>query len=126
MPNPSPAVESVVRSLLDAKMRGDREAISALLSPSSSALAIGTEAGEWWAGPDEFFRAHCEASPFAAEIVELTAHEAGTAAWAAASVEVVLDAQQRLPVRVSVVLEKTHDGWKAVHTHASVASEATW
>jgi ketosteroid isomerase-like protein len=126
MPEPSPAVEAALRSWLEAKTRGDREAIASMLSADPCALGIGTEEGEWLVGPDAFIPAHRDAGAFDARIVELTAYEQGTVAWAAAKVQVEVEADRLLLVRVSLVLVEGGDGWKVVHSHASVPSDATW
>jgi hypothetical protein len=66
---------------LGAKVRGDAEAIRAGLSRRDGASAIGTEAGEWWAGADRFVEAHAGGRPLPVQIESVEAHESGEAGW---------------------------------------------
>jgi ketosteroid isomerase-like protein len=66
MPQRSTEVEAVVRDWLGAKQAGDAAAIRAVVSTYDDALAIGTEAEEWWAGSDAFTDADAGTAPFSA------------------------------------------------------------
>ena len=52
MPKRAPELEDVVRAWLDAKQAADAQDISRRLSAYKGALAIGTDAGEWWEGAE--------------------------------------------------------------------------
>jgi ketosteroid isomerase-like protein len=118
----SPEIEDALRGWLDAKMRGDREQIVAMLSGDPAALAIGTDPDEWFEGPAEFARAHGDGAEFDGRIESLQAHSAGEVGWAAVRASVDLDGGESFPVRLTLVLVREGDGWKVVQSHASAPS----
>src|SRR5215210_5350085 len=121
MPERAPEVETVVREWLDAKQAADGAAVRAGLSEYVGALAIGTDASEWWAGSDAFTAAHVSGAPFSAVLEDVEAHRAGAVAWAA--VRAVIDTGEPggMPVRLTLILLRGKDGqWQIAHSHASV------
>jgi hypothetical protein len=123
MPEHAPDLDQFLRNWLDAKVRGDRDAVLTGLSSYPGVLAIGTDADEWWAGAEAFAAAHGGAGPLQARIEHLDTHAEGTAGWGAA--RVVADfGDGRLAVRVSVVAHREENGWRVVQTHASVGDPA--
>lgn len=73
------ALETAVRTWFGAKLRGDREAIVAFLSTDPAVSAIGTDHGEWAAGPAGFAAIHGDAGPIEATMEQLEVHERGDA-----------------------------------------------
>lgn len=124
MPEHAPDIDAFLRAWLEAKLRGDRDAILAGLSPYPGVLAIGTDTDEWWAGAEAFTAAHGGAGPLQAQIEHLDTHTEGSVGWGAA--RVVADfGNERLVVRLSVVAHREDGGWRVVQTHASVGDPAT-
>ena len=120
MPEPAPEVERLVRDWLDSKQAADTEAVRASLSDSESALAIGTEDGEWWSGASAFRHAHTVGGPFVATVQHVEAHRSGDVAWAAAQVTIETGEPGGHPVRLTLVLVGGSDGgWRIVQSHAS-------
>ena len=121
VPERAPEVERVVREWLDHKQAANGAGIRAGLSEYVGALAIGTDALEWWAGSDAFTAAHVSGAPFSAVLGDVEAHRAGAVAWAA--VRAVIDTGERggMPVRLTLVLVHCQEGrWRIAHSHASV------
>jgi ketosteroid isomerase-like protein len=121
MPQRSPEVEQIVRNWLDAKQAADGTAIRAGLSDYCEALAIGTDASEWWAGAAAFADAHAAGSGFTASLEHVEAHSHGPVAWAAVRALVETGEAGGMPVRLTLVLVQAGDGgWRVAHSHASV------
>jgi hypothetical protein len=104
--------------LAGAKQPGDAAAIRAGLSAYHDALAIGTEAEEWWAGSAAFTDAHDATAPFSAAIEQVDAHRDGAVGWAAVRARVRWDGGET-PVRLTLVLIREDHGWRIVQSHAS-------
>jgi ketosteroid isomerase-like protein len=125
MPERSPEVEQVVRVWLEAKQAGDAAAIRARLSDYGDALAIGTEASEWWAGAGDFAEAHVAGGAFAATLEHVEAHRHGAVAWAAVRAVIETGEAGGMPVRLTLVLVSQGDaGWRIVQSHVSVPDTA--
>jgi ketosteroid isomerase-like protein len=123
MPEPAPEVEHTVREWLGAKQAGDIPAIATALSRYDGALAIGTDATEWWSGNPAFAEAHTAARPFSATIDRVEAHREGPVAWAAVRAAVNVDETSALGVRLSLVLVQDDSrGWRIVQSHASIGN----
>jgi hypothetical protein len=118
MPQRSTSVETAVRDGLGAKQAGDAAVIRAGLSVYDDALAIGTEAAEWWAGSAAFSDAHAGTAPFSAAIEQVDAHQEGAVGWAAVRALVRWD-DGETPVRLTLVLIREDHGWRIVQSHAS-------
>jgi ketosteroid isomerase-like protein len=116
----SPELETTLRDWLEAKMRGDRDLIVALLSDDAGVVAIGTAEEDWAAGPDAFAHIHSDGGAFDGTIETLEVREHGDSAWGTVRAQVRWD-DEEITVRLSVVLLREPDGWRVVHTHASVA-----
>src|SRR3954453_13249327 len=101
MPERAREVEEVVRTWLEAKQAADTEGISRRLSAYKGALAVGTEAGEWWSGADEFGEAHTGGGPFRAEVNALEAHVHGSVAWAAIDATLETGEPEGMAVRLT-------------------------
>jgi hypothetical protein len=114
-------VEQVIREWLDAKQAADGAMIPVGLSNYSGALAIGTEAWEWWAGADAFAEAHASGAPFTAALEHLEAHSHGAVAWAAVRAVIETGEPGGMPVRLTLVLVLEDDGrWRVAQSHASM------
>ena len=121
MPEQSHEIEQVVREWLDAKQVADRAGIGARLSDYGGALAIGTDASEWWAGAGEFVEAHVAGRAFAADVEHVEAHRHGPVAWAAVRAVIETGEAGGLPVRLTLVLVSQGDAdWRIVQSHVSV------
>ena len=118
MPERARDVEEVVREWLDAKQAADADGIALHLSAYKGAMAIGTHAGEWWSGADEFAAAHTSGGPLTASLNIIEAHRHGPVAWAA--VDATLDSGEN--VRLTLVLLEELGGWRVVQSHASMPS----
>ena len=116
----SEEIEDAVRRWLEAKMRGDRDAIVEMLSADVGTLAIGTDASEWFEGPEDFTRVHGDGGAFQGEIEELQGHSSGPVGWAAIRASVDFGEGERLAVRLTLVLVKEGPAWRIVQSHASV------
>src|SRR3954467_14975035 len=113
MPERAPEVERVVREWLAAKQTADPPAIAATLSDYDGALAIGTDAGEWFSGSPAFAEAHTRGGPFSATIEHVEAHREGDVAWAAARVAIETGESSALGLRLSLVLAQNSSGeWR--------------
>jgi ketosteroid isomerase-like protein len=115
-------VEEVVRTWLESKQAADAEGIARHLSAYKGALAIGTDATEWWSGADRFAAAHTTGSPFTASINDVEAQRHGPVAWAAVDATLEAGEPGGLAVRLTLVLVEELDGWRIVQSHASVAA----
>jgi ketosteroid isomerase-like protein len=121
MPGSSPEVEQVVREWLQAKQTADGSAIRDGLSSYDGALAIGTEASEWWVGARAFAEAHAAGGAFTAAIDDVEAHTHGSVAWAAVRANVETGEPGGTAVRLTLVLvREADDRWRVIHSHASV------
>ena len=115
MPERARDVEDVVREWLEAKQAGDDTGVARHLSAYKGALAVGTEAHEWFSGADRFAEAHTGGGPFSATVEDLEAHHHGPVAWAAFAAMLGDGAR----IRVTLVLVEELDGWRVVQSHAS-------
>src|SRR5688572_18095040 len=120
MPERARDVEEVVREWLEAKQAGDPAGVAQHLSAYKGAVGIGTDAGEWWSGADEFAAAHIGGGPFIGSIGALEAHRHGPVAWAAVDATIDTGEGEGTPVRLTLVLVEELDGWRVVQSHASV------
>jgi ketosteroid isomerase-like protein len=120
MPERSREVEQAVRTWLDAKQAADAEGIARRLSGYKGALAIGTDAAEWWSGADRFAAAHTSGGAFTATLTTLEAHVHGAVAWAAVDATLETAAPGGIGVRLTLVLVDELDGWRVVQSHASL------
>ena len=115
----SAEVEEVVRAWLTSKQSGEAEGIRRSLSTYDGALAIGTEAQEWWAGP-KFTEAHVGGGPFELTLEHVEAHREGSVGWAAVRARVGRGGDGEPTVRLSLVLVHEDGRWQVVQSHVSV------
>ena len=118
MPQPAPEIEELVRDWLAAKQGAQRDAIARCLSSYDGALAIGTDADEWWSGGD-FGAAHLSGGPFEAVLDSVEAHRQGDVAWAGVRGVISTGRPEGFPVRLSLVLVLDDRAWRIVQSHAS-------
>jgi hypothetical protein len=117
----SPEVEQMVRAWLAAKQAADDAAVRAGLSGYPGALAIGTDASEWWVGETAFADAHAGGQSFTAALDHVEAHRRGDVAWAAARAVIATGEPAGMPIRLTLVLEREGEGtWRIVQSHASL------
>src|SRR3954462_2260834 len=114
MPERAREVEEVVRTWLEAKQAADGEGIARRLSAYKGALAIGTDAGEWWSGADRFASAHTTGSAFTASVTALEAHADGSVAWASVAATIETGEPEGMAIRLTLVLVAELDGWRIV------------
>jgi hypothetical protein len=104
MPRRDAEVERLVRRWLDAKQAADGAEIASALSRYEGALAIGTEAEEWFTGAGPFADAHAPGGPFEADVEHVEAHREGSVAWAAVRARIQTGDPGGLPIRLTLVL----------------------
>src|SRR3954453_3486057 len=104
MPERAPDVEQFVREGLHAKQTGHWTRIRAALSEYGGALAVGTDAADWWSGARAFADGHTAGGPFAATIDHVEAHREGLLAWAAVRAVVETGEPGGLGIRLTLVL----------------------
>ena len=119
MPRRAPDIEDVVRAWLDDKQAARAEGIAARLSDYDGALAIGTAHEEWFAGGEAVRAAHVSGPPFSARLDSVEAHQEGDVAWAAVRAVIETGEPDGFPVRLTLVLLASDDGWRIVQSHAS-------
>lgn len=121
MPRRAPDIEDLVRAWLDDKQAARPEGIGQRLADYEGALAIGTEHDDWSAGREAFRTAHLSGGPFTASVDAVEAHQEGPVAWAAVRAVIETGDPGGLPVRLTLVLVDSEDGWRIVQSHASGA-----
>lgn len=125
---PSEEIRRVVHRWLVAARDGDTAPFMARISEHPGMLAIGTDLGEWWHGPERaVWRRQIEESggfPFAWD--EIEAWEEGTVGWAGVPTKLgALDGEgPSSPVRVTFVLHLENGEWKLVQVHMSLPAMA--
>jgi ketosteroid isomerase-like protein len=120
MPERSREVEEVVRTWLAAKQAADADGITRRLSAYKGALAIGTDAAEWWSGAERFADAHTSGGAFTASLTALEAHVHGPVAWAAVTATLETGEPGGMRIRLTLVLVEELDGWRIIQSHASL------
>ena len=121
MPRRAPDIEDVVRAWLDDKQAARADGIERRLADYEGALAIGTDREEWWSGSEAFRTAHVSGAPFTAKLESVEAHAEGHVAWAAVRAVIETGEPDGFPVRLTLVLVDSDDGWRIVQSHASGA-----
>ena len=119
MPERAREVEEVIRTWLEAKQAADIEGIARHLSAYKGAVAVGSDAGEWFVGPDSFAAAHTSGGPFRASLNTVEAHHHGPVAWATVDATVETGEPEGTEIRLTLVLVEELDGWRIVQSHAS-------
>ena len=108
---PSEEIRRVVHRWLVANRDGDVDAVMARISEHSGLLAIGTDPGEWWHGPERavWRRQIEESGGFPLSWGEIEAWEEGTVGWAGMAMKLgVSTARGRAPRRA----RRTSSTWK--------------
>jgi SnoaL-like domain len=109
---------------VDELNRGDGDAAVRRFAAGEEVLVIGTSTGEWLEDPklirDSFRR---EAGTLRAEFEHVKAHEEGSVGWLAARGQVTVPDGRVLPVRWTLVLHRTSDGWEILQTHLSIPDD---
>lgn len=123
---PAIAADAEIRMVLDqmveAQNAGDRDRYVASLAHRPDAIHIGTDPDEWWT-VDELSRSLSDGDNSDIKLVidEMTVHaETDDVAWAVGRGHFESAAGKSRPVRTSGVLTRDGDGWKLVHSHASI------
>jgi ketosteroid isomerase-like protein len=120
----SPEIEQFLRDTAEAMERGDVETIERRTSREDYAVAIGSDASEWAQGYDDILRLWRESTPEGAMQVhsaldDVVAYQEGSVGWGAGRGWFEVEGQ-RVPVRLTVVVHRENDEWKAVQSHASI------
>jgi ketosteroid isomerase-like protein len=120
----SPEIEQVVRDMIDAVGRSDLEAIGRQTSREAGVVVIGSDAKEWAEGYDEIMESWPESTPdgelgVRVGLDEVKGYREGSVGWATARGYFELE-NQRVPVRMTVVLHEEDGDWKTVQAHASI------
>lgn len=125
---PSEEIRRVVHRWLEANRDGDPDAVMARISERAGLLAIGTDAGEWWHGPERAVWRHQieESGGFPIEWDEIEAWEEGTVGWAGMTMKLgALDGGgPRSDSRATFVLHLESGEWKLVQVHWSLPGMA--
>lgn len=130
---PSPELRELVLAWFDAASRGDESVIDRHVSLDPAVRLIGSDPGEWFAGPAvaDFLRGEVRGSGGA---VRFTAHDPeafseGTVGWATTRLTITLPDGRSVSPRWSSVFHREDGVWKFVQTHASIAisnAEVGW
>src|SRR5579862_6532870 len=119
---PSEEIQRVVERWLAAVDAGDPDAASARISDHAGIVMIGTDAREWFAGPNaSAVIKHVIDGPggYPLTCEEISAWEEGTCGWASAKLQVEWGGVP-FDVRFTCVLHLERGEWKAVQTHMSL------
>jgi SnoaL-like domain len=122
VPERSPEIERFVREFIEAKARGDTEAVERAISHGEGVLAIGTDAAEWGEGHEVVAALHApgeQATRVRPVLEAVEAFREGDVGWAAVRGRFEFE-ETHVPVRLTVVVRMEDGGWKAVQTHASI------
>lgn len=124
MPERSPEIEQVLRSMTDAMVRSDLDDIGRRTSRDPSVVAIGTDAHEWAEGFDEIMRLFRASTPeggsgVSVAVDDIAAFREGGVGWAAGRIRFEIEGRS-VPVRLTAVLVQEDGEWKAIQSHASI------
>ena len=115
---------ALVERMYAAQAAGDVDWLAALLSTSDGALTIGTDAAEWWEGPQirDRWLAQLAAGIGEARMTatRLRAFEEGDVGWAADEPQVVLPDGTTLTMRSTAVFLREDGEWRLVQGHSSL------
>jgi class 3 adenylate cyclase len=119
---PSEEIQRVVERFLAAVEAADREAVSTRISDHAGIVMIGTDAREWFAGPNAsaVLKRLVEGPggyPLTCE--EISAWEEGSCGWASAKLRVEWSGVL-YDVRLTCVLHLERGDWKIVQSHMSL------
>jgi adenylate cyclase len=125
---PSEEIRRVVHRWLVANTEGDADAVMARISEHPGLLAIGTDPGEWWHGPERavWRRQIEESGGFPIAWDEIEAWEEGSVGWAGMkmSIRSMSDAEASSEVRATYVLHLERGEWKIVQVHWAIPGRA--
>ena len=128
---PSPEIESVMTLVIDAWNRRDSTTLSNLYVHDESFLGIGTDAGEWWPGGNEFLAVHAaqfqEMPAYEIEVEQLETRESGSLGWCATR-GTLSTPSGRHPLRITAIFILGSGVWRIVQWHASLGTtnEQLW
>ena len=120
----SSEIEQVLQDIIDAMARSDLDAITQQTSREDCVVGIGSDPAEWTEGAAEFLELMRESLPDAelrlrATLDDVKGFREGDVGWAAGRGSFMVG-DQRVGVRLTVVLRQEDGGWKLVQTHASI------
>jgi len=118
---PSEEIRRVIHRWMVATSEGDADAVLGRTSDHPGGLAIGTDAGEWWSGPEDHLvwrRQLEETGGFPVTWDEIEAWEEGTVGWASAR-GTIQGPNESFEVRTTYVLHLERGEWKMVQVHWS-------
>ena len=125
---PSEEIRRVVHRWLVANRDGDVDAVMVRISEHSGLLAIGTDPGEWWHGPERavWRRQIEESGGFPLSWGEIEAWEEGTVGWAGMAMKLgAVDGEgPSSQARATYVLHLEAGEWKLVQVHWSLPGMA--
>lgn len=119
---PSEEIRRVIDRWMAAVSEGDADAVLARVSDHAGGLVIGTDAGEWWSGPEGHLvwrRQLEETGGFPVTWDEIEAWEEGAIGWAGAKLT-IHGPEESFEVRTTYVLHLEHGEWKLVQLHWSI------
>ena len=125
---PSEEIRRVVHRWLVANRDGDVDGVMARISEHPGLLAIGTDPGEWWHGPERavWRRQIEESGGFPLDWGEIEAWEEGSVGWAGMTMKLgALDGDgPNTQARATYVLHLENGEWKLVQVHWSIPGMA--
>jgi class 3 adenylate cyclase/ketosteroid isomerase-like protein len=120
---PSEEIQRVIHRWMVANAAGDDDAVLGKVSEQPGLLAIGTDAEEWWRGPEAhavWRRQLEELGGMPVTWGEIEAWEEGTVGWAASKMT-MLGPEETFAGRATYVLHLERGEWKIVQVHWSIS-----
>jgi hypothetical protein len=121
-------LQEVLLFLYEAMSSGSAERVESFYSLKEGSVFVGTSAGEFWT---DSARHNAEVRHFfdgSQGLLHWTAGEGlamseGTVGWTIDRPSILFPDGSRFQARVTLVWHREPDGWKIVHSHASVPAE---
>jgi ketosteroid isomerase-like protein len=120
----SAEIEQVLREIIDAMARSELDTVAQYTSREDCVVGIGSDAGEWTEGHDEFMTLMRASVPdgelhMRATLDDVKGFREADVGWAAGRGSFAVG-DQRVGVRLTAVLHRETGDWKVVQTHASI------
>ncbi len=120
----SAELQALYRKICEAQTDGDYRFFEDHFSKKEGVTAIGTDPSEWWNGYKTItrvFKAQLEeAGGFQIVADTPMAYREGSTGWVAGQPTLRLSNGTEIPLRLTVVFQREHDGWKILQWHCSM------